>query len=88
MFAVEWLKQGITVERETSALTNLADAVLTTRARAEAVAARHPRDEPDCFRLIDSTGAVLITFKFLLRTPLERNSLNGDGRWATSVSID
>jgi hypothetical protein len=31
MFAVEWLKQGVTVERE--ALANLADAVATARAR-------------------------------------------------------
>ena len=60
MFAVEWLKQGVTVERETSALANLADAVATARARAEAVVARHPRDEPDSFRLVDSSGAVLI----------------------------
>jgi hypothetical protein len=30
MFAVEWLKQGVTVETETSALANLADAVATT----------------------------------------------------------
>jgi hypothetical protein len=65
MFAVEWLKQGVTVERETSALANLADAVTTARARAEAVVARHPRDEPDSFRLVDSSGAVLITFKFV-----------------------
>jgi hypothetical protein len=67
MFAVEWLRQGVAVERETSALANLADAVATTRARADMVAARHPSEEPDGFRLIDSTGAVLITFKFVLR---------------------
>ncbi len=65
MFAVEWLRQGVPVDRETSALGNLADAVATTRARAELVAARHPLDEPDGFRLLDPTGAVLITFKFL-----------------------
>ena len=47
MFAVEWLKQGVTVERETSALANLADAVATARARAEAVVARHAEgDDP------------------------------------------
>jgi hypothetical protein len=65
MFSVEWLRKGVPVERETSALGNLADAVATTRARAELIAARHPRDEPDGFRLLDSSGAVLITFKFL-----------------------
>jgi hypothetical protein len=69
MFAVEWLRQGVPVERETSALGDLADAVLTTRARADLVAARHPLDEPDGFRLIDATGAVLITFKFLTKRP-------------------
>jgi hypothetical protein len=65
MFAVEWLKQGVTVETETSALANLADAVATTRARADAIAARHPSEEPDSFRLMDSSGSVLITFKFV-----------------------
>jgi hypothetical protein len=65
MFAVEWLRQA--VERETSALGNLADAVATTRARADLVAARHPLEEPDGFRLIDTSGAVLITFKFLAK---------------------
>jgi hypothetical protein len=67
MFAVEWLRQGVPVDRETSALGNLADAVATTRARAELVAARHPLDEPDGFRLLDLTGAVLITFKLLTK---------------------
>ena len=67
MFAVEWLRQGVPVERETSALGNLADAVATTRARADMVAARHPLEEPDGFRLIDTSGAVLITFKFLTK---------------------
>ncbi len=66
MFAIEWLNQGVLVEKETSALANLADAVITTRARADMVAARNPRREPDSFRLIDSTGAILITFKFVV----------------------
>jgi hypothetical protein len=65
MFAVEWLRQGVTVEKETSAVANVADAVAAARARADAVVARHPREEPDGFRLIDPSGAVLITFKFL-----------------------
>jgi hypothetical protein len=67
MFAVEWLKQGVPVERETSALADLSDAVATTRARVELVAARHPLDEPDGFRVLDLTGAVLIAFKFLTK---------------------
>jgi hypothetical protein len=67
MFAVEWLRQGVPVERETSALGNLADAVATTRARAGLVAARHPLEKPDGFRLLDITGSVLITFRFLAK---------------------
>jgi hypothetical protein len=64
MFSVEWLRQGIPVEMETSALFDLSDAVATTRARVDLVAARNPLKEPDGFRLLDRTGAVLITFKF------------------------
>jgi hypothetical protein len=57
MFGVEWLKQGVPVERETSALADLSDAVATTRARVDLVAARHPLAEPDGFRLLDTSGA-------------------------------
>jgi hypothetical protein len=65
MFSVEWLRQGATIERETSAMVNLAEAVDAARWRADKVVARHPLDEPDSFRLIDPTGAVRITFRFL-----------------------
>jgi hypothetical protein len=65
MFSVEWLRNGVTVGRETSAVANVADAVASARARADVVVARHPLDTPDSFRLIDTSGAVLITFKFL-----------------------
>jgi hypothetical protein len=64
MFAVEWLRQGVTIERETSAIANVADAVDAARARADVVVARHPRDEPDSFRLVEQNGAVLMTVKF------------------------
>ena len=66
MFSVEWLRHGVTVEQETSALVSLAEAVDAARWRAETVVARHPLDEPDSFRLVDPTGAVRITFTFLL----------------------
>jgi hypothetical protein len=66
MFSVEWLRHGVTVERETSAIANVADAVAATRARADVVVARHPREEPDSFRLIDQNGAVLMTVKFFV----------------------
>jgi hypothetical protein len=64
MFSVEWLSKGVTVEKETSAVANVADAVAAARARAEVVVARHPREEPDSFRLVDPSGAVLMTVKF------------------------
>jgi hypothetical protein len=65
MFSVEWQRRGVTIERETSALVNLAEAVDSARWRADAVVARHPLDAPDTFRLIDPpSGAVLMTFKF------------------------
>ena len=35
MFAVEWLKEGVAVETETSALADLADAVATTKSESE-----------------------------------------------------
>jgi hypothetical protein len=61
MFAVEWLKQGVPVEKGTFTLADLSDALATTRARVDLVTARHPLAEPDGFRLLDSSGAVLIT---------------------------
>jgi hypothetical protein len=64
MFAVEWLRQGVTVEREAFALANLANAVTAARFRAVAVVARHPLEKPDSFRLIDdATGAIVLTVK-------------------------
>ena len=64
IYAVEWLKQGVRIETETSELANVAGAVATTRARATVIAARHPSEEEDSFRLMDLPGVVLITFKF------------------------
>ena len=58
MFAIDWLRGGIPVERETSVLANAEDAIAAARARADVVATRHPGQEPDSFRLIDlSRGA-------------------------------
>jgi hypothetical protein len=67
MFLVDWERHGVLVEREVSALSNVEDAVAAARARAEVVAARHPRQEPDSFRLVDPSGAVRMTFKFFAR---------------------
>jgi hypothetical protein len=57
VFAVEWLRRGVQVEREVSASANPGD---VQGGRGP----RHPRDEPDSFRLIDdATGAIVISVK-------------------------
>src|SRR5271163_4541568 len=58
MFAIDWLRRGIPVERETSIVTSVAEAVAAARARADAIA-----EEPDSFRVIDATGAIVGTFR-------------------------
>ncbi len=86
MYAVEWLKQGVTVERETFALANLANAVAAARSRAVAVAARHPGEEPDGFRLIDdATGATALTVKMYDRRRRDGSSPHG-GRQPNEIS--
>jgi hypothetical protein len=61
LFAIDWLRRGIPVERETSVLANAEDAIAAARARADVVAKRHPGQEPDSFRLIDATGTIVGT---------------------------
>ena len=65
MFAIDWLRQGVLVEKETSVLTDADAVVALTRSRAPDVAMRYPGREPDSFRLTDATG--LIFGVFLLR---------------------
>jgi hypothetical protein len=62
LFAIDWLRRGIPVERETSVLANAQDAIAAARARADVVATRHPGQEPDSFRLIDATGTIVGSF--------------------------
>jgi hypothetical protein len=62
LFAIDWLRRGIPVERETSVLANADDAIAAARARADVVATRHPGQEPDSFRLIDATGTIVGSF--------------------------
>jgi hypothetical protein len=59
LFAIDWLRGGIPVERETSVLANAEDAIAAARARADVVGTRHPGQEPDSFHLIDATGAIV-----------------------------
>ena len=62
LFAIDWLKKGILVERETSILPSAAEAVAAAKMRAHDVARRHPGQEPDTFRLMDATGKILGVF--------------------------
>jgi hypothetical protein len=62
LFAIDWLKRGILVERETSVLTSSAEAIAAAKLRARDVAGRHPGQEPDTFRLMDATGKILGVF--------------------------
>jgi hypothetical protein len=62
LFAIDWLKKGILVERETSILRSAAEAVAAAKMRARDVARRHPGQEPDTFRLMDATGKILGVF--------------------------
>jgi hypothetical protein len=62
LFAIDWLKKGILVERETSISPSAAEAVAAAKMRARDVARRHPGQEPDTFRLMDATGKILGVF--------------------------
>jgi hypothetical protein len=62
LFAIDWLKKGILIERETSILPSAAEAVAAAKMRSRDVAWRHPGQEPDTFRLVDATGRILGVF--------------------------
>ena len=62
MFAIDWLKRGILVERETSVLPSAAEVIAAAKLRARDVARRHPGQEPDTFRLMDAAGKILADF--------------------------
>jgi hypothetical protein len=58
MFGIEWLRNGMLVDKGSTALADEAAAVANARSRAAEVAARHPKRRPDSFRLTDATGTV------------------------------
>jgi hypothetical protein len=62
LFAIDWLKKGILVERETSILPSAAEAVAAAKMRAHDVARRHPGQEPDTFRVVDAAGKIVGVF--------------------------
>jgi hypothetical protein len=82
MFAVEWLRSGRLVERDSSALVSLANAVTAARFRSVAVAARHPLEKPDSFRVFDDcTGTTVLTVKLHDR---QRSGESYAGIWVTT----
>ena len=72
MFAIDWLKRGILVERETSVSPSAAEAIAAAKLRAADVARRHPGEEPDTFRLVDATGKILGVFP--KKSPLSKSA--------------
>jgi hypothetical protein len=62
MFGIEWLRNGMLVDKDTTVLANEAQAVANARSRAAEIAARHPKRRPDSFRLTDATGKVFGVF--------------------------
>jgi hypothetical protein len=62
LFAIDWLKRGILIERETSILPSAAEAVAAAKMRARDVAQRHPGQEPDTFRVVDASGKIVGVF--------------------------
>ena len=58
MFGIEWLRNGMLVDKGSTVLVDEAAAVADARSRAAEVAVRHPKRRPDSFRLTDATGKV------------------------------
>ena len=62
MFGIEWLRNGVPVDKETSVLTSAAAATAAAKSRWRLVSNRHPEREPDSFRLTDATGKIIGVF--------------------------
>jgi hypothetical protein len=61
MFGIDWLRNGVPVDREASVLSE-AEAVAAAKNRALDVAKRPPLREPDSFRLTEATGKLVGVF--------------------------
>jgi hypothetical protein len=59
MFGIEWLRNRVVVETETSPLKSRSEAIASAYARAPEVSARLVGREPDSFRLKDASGQEL-----------------------------
>jgi len=53
MFGIEWLRNGMLVDKDSTVLADKAAAVADAWSRAAAVAARYPERRPDSFRLAE-----------------------------------
>jgi hypothetical protein len=69
MFGIDWLRNGIPIEKETSVFAAESDVIAAARHRASNVAGRHPDREPDSFRLTDASGKILGVFPIKSRGP-------------------
>jgi hypothetical protein len=58
MFGIEWLSDGVLVDKDSTVSVGEVEAVANARSRAAEVAARHRKRRPDSFRLTDATGRV------------------------------
>jgi hypothetical protein len=58
---IEWLRQEVPVDKETSVLTNEAEAIAAANGRAHFLAKRHCAQEPDSFCLTDATGISVLS---------------------------
>jgi hypothetical protein len=67
MFGIEWLRNGMLVDKDSTVLADKAAAVADARSRAAAVAARYPERRPDSFRLTDATVKVIGVFPIYAR---------------------
>jgi hypothetical protein len=63
MYLIEWLKDGTTVDRETSLMLHEADVVAAATRRVYAVVKRLDGKEPDSFKLTNSYGMEVGVFK-------------------------
>jgi hypothetical protein len=67
MFGIDWLREGVPVDKEASVSTNEAEVVAGARARARVMIDRHPGREPDSFRLTDANGKIFGVFPIVQR---------------------
>jgi hypothetical protein len=62
MFGIEWLRNGVVIDRGITVIVDEAGAIANARNRAVEVAERHRDGPPDSFRLTDASGKIFGTF--------------------------